>query len=142
MDRLRAPKTRQLLAPEVHEACALGEGVGNEVCGGAGAEDLSAGSQRADARGAVQRAAVVVTRTKLRLPGVEPHPSPERDAAWPLFGDELALECHGCGRRRGRLGEHRQGRVSLALGLHEDSAVGGDTLVDDLLMMGEGLGHR
>ena len=116
--------------------------VAHEVSGGLREERLPAVGGGAQARAPIDRGAVVVALSQLRLPGVQGRAYPQRRRGWPRLGVQCHLDRGGGGDRAGGPGEDREAAVALAARAHEVAAVPADDLLHELVVAGEGPAHR
>lgn len=140
-DVLRPRQPLQQMRPDVDQAGAFRELVGDQLGRGPRQQDLAAPAKRPQPGGPVERLPEVVPVAQLRLAGMQGRPRRERDPRRPPLPFQGPLERQGRGHRVTRPHEDRQGGVSLTLGLDQPALVGGDRSGDQHLMPGEGGAH-
>ena len=104
---LRPLQVAQPVDPQVAQGGAGGQGVPRQDGGGRREEHLAPVAGGREAGAAVQGLPEVVPALHVHLPGVQPHPYPERARFAPGLGPERDLPRQGGGHRVPRAGERR-----------------------------------
>ena len=142
-DLLGAGQVFEPLRAQGPEARRLGQGLGDELIGGAREQGLAAVRRGPQARAAVKRRADVVSGVaEDRLAAVQGDADPQLAALRPVGRAQLALEVERAGKRPRGLGEGDHGAVALALLERAGPAGGLDGALEELVVKRDRRPHR